>query len=106
MKTKKITSDQSNDSIIITMIIELFLKEGYVITDKNIIFSKDFIPSIDVIVNGQDIKKNGSNILIYTKHVSNKKIIEKSENLKIFDINDLKELSSKYSNTELLDKIK
>jgi len=107
MKNKKsITQPQKNNEILISIIIDLFSKEGYEISDKNIKINDDFVSIVDIIVDCHDIKKLGTNILVYTKIIQNKDYFEKNEKTKVFDIDDLKHLSIKYSNDELLNLIK
>jgi len=88
------------ESTELSMIIDIFFKEGIVINDKNVIFCKG-TSAIDVIVKCSDIKKTGSDILVYSCNVSNKTLISKKENVKIFDKDDIKVIALKHSNIEL-----
>ena len=83
----------------LSLLIDIFLKEGYSINDKDVIFC-DNVSMIDAVIKCNEIKRI-SNILIYSCYVPNKKIIKKNENINIFDKDDIKNLAIKYYNLEL-----
>lgn len=88
------------ESTALSIIIDIFFKEGIVINEKNVSFCKNE-SAIDVIVKCSDIKKTGSNVLVYSCGITNKHIISKTEVVKIFDKEDIKVLALKYSNIDL-----
>ena len=90
------------DNNIESMIIDLFKNENHSITKDNIkILKNDTVAVVDVMVECNHIKELKSDILIYTKLIPSKSYIEKTENVKIFDLSDLKELCLKYDNQQL-----
>lgn len=84
-------------------IINLFNLEGIKITDENIkSWSTEKMNYDDVVRGISHIKSIGQDILVYTNKVFAKERISKDNNIKIYDVDDIKKLANKHQKQEIL----
>lgn len=86
------------------LIIDLLKNEGLSITEDNIkIWMQDSMQSNQVKLACDYIKSNGlSPVLVYTNKVPSKKYLQEKEGIKIFDEEDLAQLSIRHGHSLIM----
>lgn len=98
--------DYYKDENILSLIVDLFQKEGINVSIDNIkSWSQPKMYMNDVILGANWIKSIGEKCLIYTNEVTYKNIITNHTQVKIYDIKDIADLAKKYQDFKVLDYI-